>query len=138
VLTDFQYSRSPHLCVDAVGIPIQIPGLKRNLHRANPPKISMLKWKYHCIHPKSKTKIFNTSKTKYPEETRFLEVKSATQNSRLKNYLCISISAGLQYSRHWRWLCCGSAEIEMFYRKKNKKIQVWWDPCIVVVDDGYL
>jgi hypothetical protein len=29
------------------------------------------KRKYHCIHPKSGTNIFNTSKPRYPQETRF-------------------------------------------------------------------
>jgi hypothetical protein len=62
----------------------EIPGLKCALHLANSAKISMLKRKYHCTHPKSATKIFYPSKPKYPEASTFWYMKSITHHSKLK------------------------------------------------------
>jgi hypothetical protein len=74
----FQVKRAHSQAVMHKDTRIELPRLKCPLYLTNPPKISILKWKYHCIHQKSKTKIFNTSKSKYLEETRFLKVKLIT------------------------------------------------------------
>jgi hypothetical protein len=116
VLTDFQNHRGPRLCIDADGTLMQILGLKRILHLANPSKISMLKWRDLCIHPKSPTKIFNHLKLRYLQETRLLYMKSINHHSKSKDSLAHSKPGGptakpscikplRQSSRNWNAHC---------------------------------
>jgi hypothetical protein len=119
VFIDFQHYCGPRLSVGADGTLTEISRLKCALYSANPAKISMLKWEYHCIHSNSETKIFNTSKPRYHEETKYFWMISITHHSKSKKILCIPCPTRPQPSPRYRGLCCSPARLEML-QEKNK------------------
>jgi hypothetical protein len=65
------------------------PGIEMRIAPCQSTKDFYAQWKNLCIHPKSGTKTFNHSNPTSFKETRFLQMKSITYHSKLKESLRI-------------------------------------------------